>query len=592
MKIINLNSPQEVDSVISWLNQRGRPVVLDIETTGLSRFEDKLIEYQFKGVDDDEVYIAPANTAGCLESLRCLIVAHNAKFDLGFLFRQGVDLLSKPFRCTLLMGALLQEDRESNSLDSWVEQIWGDSYKTRFWGKYDSYASAPKDEAQEYAAKDVYYTGLLYTYLDTSLAKDNIPNTLIEHVHRLQTVLLKTELTGVEVDLDYLAQVGGELQGRLGAIIPQMRSQVKDQIDLVELRLWEVEMQKRKTEKGKEKVLRPEFSFDSTKQLQSLLYDVMELPAQRNAKTKAPSTDEDSLEKLREKHPIIPMLLDYRGLTKVYGTYISGTLEKVRNGRIYPEFNVCGTVTGRITHSNPNLAQLPKSGGVRGIYKPAPGCCMISADYSQLEVVIEANLTQDANLIKMIQEGISKHDLTARELGVDRSVAKTLNFALQYRASHFKVAQLLGVSEWEAQSIWNKYWEIYAGCRSLQLQTDRQIDRGEPVINLFGRKRRFEARKRQPWDKEYRQAYNFLIQSTGADFTSEASYLMSEFLESRKYGRVLFTVHDEILIEVQEQHSAECDKKLVEIMCGLGEKYGLKIPLKAESSGPMERWLD
>src|SRR5262249_12935152 len=156
---------------------------------------------------------------------------------------------------------------------------------------------------------------------------------------------------------------------------------------------------------------------------------------------------------------------------------------------------------------------------------------------------LEANLTGDKNLIRMLENGESKHDLTARELGCDRHTAKTLNFALQYWASHFKVAKLLGCSEPEALKIYNKYWKIYEGPKKLKAWTDNEINEGRPLKTLFGRKRRFEQRRRSAWDGDYRQGYNFLVQGTGADITSQAFYRMDEWFASRDRGRCLFTVH-------------------------------------------------
>src|SRR6185295_9183858 len=105
--------------------------------------------------------------------------------------------------------------------------------------------------------------------------------------------------------------------------------------------------------------------------------------------------------------------------------------------------------------------------------------------YSQLEVIIEANLTGDKNLIRMLENGESKHDLTARELGCDRPTAKTLNFALQYWCSHFKIAKLLGVSVDEGLRIWEKYWDVYSGPKQLKELTDKEVDQGIPLVTVY-----------------------------------------------------------------------------------------------------------
>jgi DNA polymerase-1 len=291
-------------------------------------------------------------------------------------------------------------------------------------------------------------------------------------------------------------------------------------------------------------------------------------------------------------HPVVRLIQENRELQKVYGSYVTGTLDRLDKGRIYPQFRVNGTVTGRISHSNPNLAQLPKAGGVRGIYIPDPGTVFISADYSQLEVAIEAHLTRDPNLLRIITEGASKHEITAAALGCSRDLAKTINFASQYHCTHKKIAKLAGVSEQEGLKIFNKFWETYAGPKKLKQQTDKEIDAGVVLTTCYGRKRRFAVRKRSEFDGDYRQGYNFKIQSPGADFMSEAFYLTSEELQIKGIGRGIVTIHDEGLIEAKEDYWEEAQALLVKNMEYMATKYKLTVPLKAQPSGKMLRWED
>jgi DNA polymerase-1 len=323
-----------------------------------------------------------------------------------------------------------------------------------------------------------------------------------------------------------------------------------------------------------------------------LLYNTIGLPEQKSSKTKNISVDDTALENLKSQHQIVPLLQEYRGHHKIYSTYIEGTLEHSDHGRIYPSFNVNGTVTGRLAHSAPNMANLPKEGGVRGIYLAEDDHFLLSLDYSQLEVCIEANLTHDPNLVKIFLEGASKHDITAKELNVDRDTAKTLNFALQYWCSAWKVSQLLDVNAFEGQRIWNRYWEIYSGPKLLKEKTDQMVEAGTPIVSLFGRKRRFAPGKRPEWSGDYRQAYNFIIQSPGADITSRAFYLVDAALREKGWGKGLFTVHDELLLSVKKEHIVEAEALALKVMVGVGEELNLKYPLKAESSGGMERWND
>lgn len=576
--------------LISWLNSNAEWVALDLETTGLDGFKDDIVDVQVGW--GEEVSIFRSEFADELPALSTRPVLHHGKFDIGFLARKGIDVTHWQYHDTMLLGHLLDENRDSYSLDSYVKELWNDPYKEEFWAKYKSYQEAPEEARYAYGAADILYTGRLYEHLLGSFEADEIPTLLLQHVHRLQYALLKTEIAGIKVDTEYLVNLGVNLKSKIETLLPQMREMVSLEADLVELCLWIKELDKRKTVKGKARVPRPQFSFDSSAQLQTLLYNHLSLPIQYNDKTKNVSVDDSSLERIKGQHPVVPLIQEYRGLNKVYTAYIDGTLERMRDGRIYPEFRVNGTATGRISHANPNLGQLPKTGGVRGIYRPEEGNVFLSADYSQLEVCIEANLTGDTQLARIFTEGLSKHDITSTELRVSRDTAKKLNFALQYWCTARKVAKLLGVTEHEGEEIWKRYWEIYSGPKALKERTDRCVDSGEHLVTAFGRRRRFPVRRRTEFDGDYRQAYNFLIQGTGADLTSRAFYLISEWLQEQCLGRGLFTVHDEILLECSEKHWKTVEDRLIYTMVSVGDEVGLKIPLKAESSGPMSRWQD
>lgn len=593
MNFKKLDTEDEVRDLIRHLNFM-EFVVLDVETTSVDPRKAELIDIQLSGHGGVDAVIFDGKYAPLLLELspKLTLVGQSYKYDAHVLFRHGVDLLDRTWRDTIILQHLLEEDRISYSLDAYVKEHFNDSYKEDFWALYSSYQEAPEETRTTYACKDIYYTSHCYTSLNRRCEGDGIPRSLIGAAHRLQRSLLRTEIAGLRVDVDYLGSLGVQLKHRLDELEPEMRSLVKDEIEILELEAWEKEIEKRKTPRGKAGVQRPSFSFASTQQLCSLLFRSLGLPEQRNEKTKAVSTDYASLENLRGSHPIIERIQENRELTKIYGTYVVGTIDRLDGDRIYPSFRVNGTATGRLSHSNPNLAQLPKQGGVRGIYTPDAGMVLVSADYSQLEVVVEANLTGCPVLAQMIANGESKHDVTSRELGIDRNLAKTVNFCLQYWGSHFKIAKILDISVPEALKVWNKYWSVYSGSRALKAETDRAVNEGIPLVTLFGRKRRFEHKKRRAWDGDYRQAYNFMIQGTGADLTSRAFVETDEWLIKLDYGKGLFTVHDEIMAQSRPEFAEETQDGMIKKMTDQGDLVGFKIPLKAEGSGPMDRWED
>jgi DNA polymerase I len=226
------------------------------------------------------------------------------------------------------------------------------------------------------------------------------------------------------------------------------------------------------------------------------------------------------------------------------------------------------------------------------MFIPDQGYVFVTADFSQLEVRISAHFTKDESLLKIVNEGASQHDITANALGIERQTAKTVNFALQYGATKFKLKKVLKCSDKEAEDAFNKYWETYKGQRDKMAECSRFVDAGVDIISPFGRRRRFEKKKRPPWDGAYRQSWNALVQGTGSDLCGTAFVNIDKWLRNNNYGKALFTVHDEIIIMCKTEVSDICEKRLVQEMSAVGSEINLSVPLVAESSGPCERWED
>jgi len=584
---MQLKRVQSLDKVASFIKEN--PVVsLDTETTGLNPRKDTLVDIVL-GNPTQAIVFSPIFSEP-LKTAKNTFIMHNAKFDLNVLYNNGIDLRDSTWFDTTILHHLLDENAK-HSLDSIVQERYGDKYKEEFWAKHKSFEDASEEDRTVYACKDACYTAILYQDLRKDLKLDGIPDSLIGHAHKLARSLLDSEVHGIKIDLDYLAELGPRVKARIDDILQESRALVSDEIEILECRYWADELDKRKTAAGKAKVAKPEFNFSSSKQLVNLLYDRLELPTQYNKKRK-PTVDDEALSKLESKHPIVEKIRDLRGNEKVYGTYVEGTIDRMENGRIYPSFNVNGTVTGRLSSSNPNMQQLPREGGIRGMYVPEPGHRFISADFGSLEVVVAAHYSQDKNLLKIIREGASKHDITAQSLGIDRQLAKRLNFAAQYLCGPKKMAEILGAPQKEAEYVYNRYWETYAGERRVIDECKKLIDDGLPIVNPFGRKRRFKKVFADKWEKErvYRQAYNAKIQGTGSDITHLAFYEVWERLRKTGFGSALFEVHDEIVASARDGREMAVKYMLEENMVAAGEKAGLSLPLTVEVSGPMDRW--
>ncbi len=585
-----LRTEQQVEDLISRLVAEQIPVVLDLETTGLNPHTDKIVDIALMQLGGEVVSFIAPNLTTSLSKLKVPLIGQNFKFDLNMLYRAGVDLRQYWHGDTMLNDHLLDENQE-HGLGAQVQRRYQDNYKEVFWGKYENYTDAPVDVRLAYNATDVWYTGKIFLDQEKEFKEGKYPPSLLEHVIRLARLLLTTEINGVKLDLDYLQKIGNELLLKIKNAREEMRYGVENQITQIELELWEGELDKRKTPAGKAKVPKPDFNWNSHTQLQKLLYHKLKIPTQFNKKRK-PTIDDEALERIQTHHPIIPMLREYRGNQKVYSSFIEATLEQMVGGRIYPSFNVNGTVTGRLSSSRPNLQQLPTEGGVRGIYVPDPGYKFISLDFNQLEVVIAAHFSQDEKLLAVVLEGASQHDITARALGIERPLAKIINFAVLYGAGVSKIKDTLRCTQEQAESQLKVYWETYKGLAAWVKTCHDKVERGEYLETLYGRRRHFPTTFFDKWELERakRQAANSVIQGTGADITSEAAYLVDAALRKAGIGNVVFTIHDELLIQAKNNTCQEASNMTKMIMEGVGSKM-LSVPLKAEAGEPSERWV-
>ncbi len=485
----------------------------------------------------------------------------------------------------------LVDERLDHGLGDFALREFSDNYKEEFWSKYKTYQEAPKEEAYEYEMRDGCYTFAAGTkYLEATSRKLD----LVRHVHKLQWALFDTEIKGIAVDLELMKRTKEEMGNRIQGYLPRLRSEFDDLCKIWELKKWQEEISKRSTDKGKSGVAKPVFKFSSDTQLRTLLYDESYLGLEVKQKTKkgSPSTSYDSLKELSEEHPEISTIVKYKEEKAVYSTFVEGMLERVEDDqKIYPGFFINGTATGRISHNNPNMGNLPTEGVIRNFFKPDNGNSIIGADYSQLEVVVEANLTEDPQLLKIINEGASKHDITAIGLGLSRDVAKTLNFALQYGAGVHKISKLLGTSHSASEDIFKRYWTLYSGVKALKDQTCKILEETGEVTNLFGRIRHFDKPKNEfEQAKQQRQAYNHLIQGVGADITNMATYLISDKFKDLSLGRLWFSVHDEIVTEVRNDLIDQAKDVIVKCMEEPNVYLNLKYPVQCKLYGPMQCW--
>lgn len=565
-----------------------RVISLDTEYSDLNVRTASLLSISV-GVNPDLAGVFLPHDLGAIKSKLTtaeVIFTQNGKVDWYMLNKAGISLDRSKFIDTMLMEHLIDENL-SHSLGDMAVRHFQDDYKSSFWGQYSTYEEAPRQAQLEYELRDAVYTLRL-----GKLFYDSVPNkSLIEHVHRLYWALFDTEIEGLRVDIDLIQRTKREMGTKIRTFLPALRDSFSGACNEWELTEWSREIQKRKTDKFKSLVRRPNFNFGSDSQIRWLLFDHLGLRTENKTKGGLPKTDFDTIKSLSETCEDLVPLVEYKEIKNIYATFVEGLEDKIEVGRIYPSFSVNGTTTGRISHSGPNMGNIPTDGPIRNFFIPECGNRIIGADYSQLEVVVEANLTDDSQLLKIINDGASKHDITAQGLSISRESAKTLNFALQYGAGVRKVSTILSCSSAEAQDIFDRYWKLYSGVKSLKDKTTKEIQDKGQVTNLFGRTRHFPKPKNH-WEaeKQYRQGYNFLIQGVGADMCNMAVYRVHEFLKSNNYGRLWFSVHDEIVCEVSTDYTDASISGIVQCMEGVNKYVNFKYPVHTKPYGPFPSW--
>lgn len=309
-----------------------------------------------------------------------------------------------------------------------------------------------------------------------------------------------------------------------------------------------------------------EFNINSTKQLGEILFEKLMLPSYSKTKT-GYSTNIDVLEKLRDKHPIINLLIEYRKLTKLKNTYADG-LSKVisSDGRIHTSFHMTATATGRLSSTEPNLQNIPirteLGGELRKMFVAGDGKVLVDADYSQIELRILAHISGDSAMKTAFEIGEDIHLVTASQVfGVplnevtplQRSRAKAVNFGIVYGISDFSLAQDINVSRAEAKRYIESYLEKYSGVRQYMHDIVEQAKRDGYVTTIFGRRRYLPELKSSNYSIRSfgeRVALNMPIQGSAADIIKLAMVNVSKrFKEEGLSACLLLQVHDELIAE-------------------------------------------
>ena len=349
-----------------------------------------------------------------------------------------------------------------------------------------------------------------------------------------------------------------------------------------------------------------EFNINSTKQLGEILFEKMKLPICKKTKT-GYSTDVDVLEKLKNEHPIIKELLEYRQFVKLNSTYVEGLKQYINpvTKRIHSFFHQTITATGRISSTEPNLQNIPTrfelGKRVRKIFKPKEGYIYIDADYSQIELRVLAHISQDEHMIKAFKEGQDIHKQAASKVfktpieevsKEQRSAAKAVNFGIVYGISDFGLAEQLGISRKQAKEYIEEYLSQYPGIKNFMENIIEQAKEKGYVETLYHRRRYIPELKSNSYTVRQfgnRVAMNTPIQGTAADIMKIAMIKVKNEIEKRNLqSKIVLQVHDEMMIEAKIEEKEEIKEILKQSM---ETAIDLKVPLIAEI-GEAQNWYD
>ena len=567
---------------------------LDTETTSTSAIDAELVGLSFAVKEFEAFYVPiPPEREKALqivnifksvyEDPKILKVGQNLKYDLEVLRNYNVQLQG-PMWDTMIAHYLIQPELRHN-MDFMAEVYL--NYKTihidELIGPKGKNQRSMRDLSPtlvyEYAAEDADVTLRLKNKLEPELKKFECEDLFYNIEMPLMPVLAEMEMNGVCLDTDSLKETSNILTARLKEI---------------EHRIYELA--------GKS------FNIASPKQVGTILFDelrIIEKP--KKTKTGQYVTSEDVLQQLKNKHEIVADILEYRGITKLLGTYIDTLphLINPRTGHIHTSFNQTVTATGRLSSSDPNLQNIPIRGEdgkeIRKAFVPEPGCLFFSADYSQIELRVMAHLSNDKNMIEVFQEGKDLHAATAANIYKkpinevtrdERTKSKRANFGIIYGITVFGLAERLDISRDEAKQLIDGYFTTFPEVHDYMEQAKQTARQRGYVTTLFGRRRYLpDINSANATVRGFaeRNAINAPIQGTAADIIKVAMIRIHQRFKAEGIrSKMILQVHDELNFSVYPEEKGRVEAIVLEEM---QRAFPLNVPLVADS-GFGENWLE
>ncbi|MDR9859832.1 DNA polymerase I [Treponema socranskii] len=583
-----------VDGIIA---SKEKCAAFDCETDSLDTMSASLVGFSLCTIPGKAVYVplvltdalfsgpliskqdALAQIARLFTDKDITVVMHNGKFDYEVLRTNGIALKGGEYpspSCkiadTMVAAWLLDPDKTGGA--SYALEYLAEKNLSLSGIEYDdivpkggSFADVPLDKAADYGAEDADFTLQLWHLFRERLEKNKLLNLFTDVEMKLLPILAEMELRGIHVNTKALDKYDAELTG---------------EIETVQKEIYEI--------------VGHEFNIASPKQLQEILFEELKLPHGKKTKT-GYSTDTTVLEELSAYHPVPQKILTYREKTKLQSTYVEA-LPKLcdKNKRLHTNYMQTGTATGRLSSRDPNLQNIPVRNEdgrrIRSAFTALPNTHLISADYSQIELVVLAHLSGDKNMCKAFSEGVDIHRATASLLfstppekvtADERRIAKTINFGIIYGMSAFRLARDLGISRTQAASFIENYFTQYSSIRRFIDSTISFAETHGYVETIFGRKRKIiniNSKNKTEKAAAERIAVNTPVQGSAADIVKQAMLDVDWSLRKEKNGaRLLLQVHDELIFECPSEKSV-LDAAIDMIRNKMEGAVKLSVPLR------------
>ncbi len=517
------------------------------------------------------------------ENSRIMKIGQNIKFDIQVLANYGIEVKG-PLFDTMIAHYLLEPDMRHNmNLLSETYLSYSPVHIESLIGEKGVYQknmrSVEIEKIKEYAVEDADITWQLKEIFLPKLKSEGLAG-LAESIEMpLIRVLADMERNGVKLNQEDLRSISTGLREEIISLEQEIYS-----------------------------LAGTEFNISSPKQLGDILFLRMKLDDKaRVTKTKQFVTNEEILQRLAGKHPIINKVLEYRGLKKLLSTYLEPLPHMVdrKTGRIHTSFRQAVASTGRLSSDNPNLQNIPvrdeRGREIRKAFVPEEGNLFLSADYSQIELRLMAHLSRDKSMIEDFLSGSDIHAATAAKIfGVEigdvtremRSRAKTANFGIIYGISSFGLSERLTIGRKEAKELIDGYFNSYPGVKTYMDESIRKAREKGYVTTMFGRRRYLRdihSRNQVVRGNAERNAINAPIQGSAADIIKVAMVRIHHKMKEEQYfSKMILQVHDELIFEVVPD---ELDRLRVMVIFEMTNAVKLDIPLKVDW-GTGRNWLE